>query len=249
MNLNRTNILEILETNLKNNSHVFAFWLEGADASGTIDEYSDLDIWLDVQDGQEDAVFQTIEKILTKLSPLDFNYEQEQPHPLIRHKIFHLKNSSDFLLLDVCIQSHSRNFIFTQGLPGEEVKIIFDKQNVIQFQNFDEAAWQQQLSSRIHHLKNNFAQQSRVIKMIKRKSFIDAFNFYLKYVVQPLSELLRIKYAPRKQIFLKYLSQDLPHDIAEQLKDLYQVSSLEELELKVKKANTLFKQYDFFDNL
>ena len=86
-------------------------------------------------------------------------------------------------------------------MPGEEVKIIFDKDSVIKFKEFDERQWNEFLEKRIYHLKNIFHQDSRVIKMIKRREFIDAFNFYYKFTLQHLTELLRIKYAPKKQMF------------------------------------------------
>ncbi len=240
MEIGRNLIIELLYEQLKNNPNVYAFWLEGADASGLTDEYSDLDIWFDVEDGKENLIFSEIEKILEKLGPLDFIYEQEQPHDLIHHKVYHVKNTATTLLLDICIQSHSRKFFFTIDLPGEEVKIIFDKDNVIKFKEFDERQWNEFLEKRIYHLKNIFHQDSRVIKMIKRREFIDAFNFYYKFTLQPLTELLRIKYAPKKQIFLKYISQDLPEDLSKQLEDLYKINSLEEMFIKLTLAKKLF---------
>lgn len=239
--ITREQIIEAIYETFKDNPYVYALWLEGADATGSVDEYSDLDIWLDVENGKEDSVFVELERNLNKLSPLDFNYEQEQSHPQIRHKIYHIKNTSDTLLLDVCIQSHSREFVFTKNLPGEEVKIIFDKSEVIKFKEFDEALFNAEQKQRVFHLKHIFLQESRVIKMIKRGQFIDAFNFYKKYILEPLSEIIRIRYAPRKQIFMKYISRDLPQEVAKQLESLYQVNSLEELNVKIRIAKKMFK--------
>lgn len=241
MQVEREQIIKAIEDGLTSNPSVFAFWLEGADASGLLDEYSDMDIWLDVEDGQENSIFQNVEEILKKLGELDFAYEQEQPHPQIRHKNFHIKGTPDSLLLDVCIQSHSREFEFTKGLRGEEVKIIFDKPGVIKFKEFDENQWKKMQEKRVHHLKHIFAQEARVTKMIKRGEFIDAFHFYYKFILQPLSELLRIRYAPQQQAFLKYISKDLPKDIAGKLENLYKVNSLEEMITKIEAAKQLFR--------
>ena len=238
--IKRERIIDVINTDLKNNPFVYAFWLEGADAADVVDEYSDMDIWFDVEDGKENTIFSAIEKSLEKLGPLDFIYEQEKPHPQIRHKIYHIKNTPDTLLLDVCIQSHSRKFVFTKDLPGEEVKVIFDKSNVIKFKEFDEKLFKESQIKKNHDLKHIFAQESRVTKMIKRRQFIDAFKFYCKFILEPLSELLRMRYAPRKQLFLKYIAKDLPINIAQQLESLYQIASLEEMAIKIEKAKKMF---------
>lgn len=221
---------------------VFAFWLEGADASGLLDEYSDMDIWFDVQNSHEDEVFQQTEEVLKSLAPLDFVYEAERPHPQIRYKIFHLRDTPDFLFLDINIQSHSRKFEFIKGLKGEEARIIFDKNGTVKFRDLDVAEREKTHKNRIHHLKNIFAQQARIIKMIKRSQFIDAFNFYYKFVLLPLGELLRIRFAPQNQFFLKYISKDLPQEIAKKYEALYKVNSFGGMLKKIKIANELFAE-------
>ena len=63
----RETILSLLEEGLRNNPAVHALWLEGADGLGTTDEYSDLDIWLDVADGREEDI---LELCLSLLEPV-----------------------------------------------------------------------------------------------------------------------------------------------------------------------------------
>ena len=60
----RQEILVFLREKLEPHLHVYALWLEGADARGTVDEFSDLDVWLDVEDGQEEIVLKQLEKYL-----------------------------------------------------------------------------------------------------------------------------------------------------------------------------------------
>ena len=140
------------------------------------------------------------------------------------------------------MQSNNRKFVFTKDMPGEEVKIIFDKANVIIFKDFDEDEFAIYLKTRIYHLEHIFWQNVKVKKLIVRKEFIDAFHFYYKYILLPLTELLRIKYAPRKQLFLKYISKDLPKDIYITLESLYKISSFEEMLTKIEIANKLFSE-------
>jgi predicted nucleotidyltransferase len=67
----RQEILSFLRAKLEPHAHVYALWLKGADARGIVDEFSDLDIWLDVEDGQEESVLKQLEQYLNELAPLD----------------------------------------------------------------------------------------------------------------------------------------------------------------------------------
>ena len=64
MDINRSEIIESLHK-LRSYPFIYAVWLEGSDAIGANDEFSDIDVWLDVKDGQEDATFEALENILS----------------------------------------------------------------------------------------------------------------------------------------------------------------------------------------
>ena len=84
MSIKRAQIIKILSKELKNNSFVFAFWLEGSEGTNTVDKYSDLDFWLDVKDGEEKNIAKEFKKILSQIAPIDFEYEMPKPHPKTR---------------------------------------------------------------------------------------------------------------------------------------------------------------------
>ena len=58
--MTRDEIIEHLTDKLKNDSLVYAFWLEGADAQDRTDDYSDIDICLSVEAGHESPTSNTI---------------------------------------------------------------------------------------------------------------------------------------------------------------------------------------------
>lgn len=235
-------IISALYDGLKNDSFVYAFWIEGSAARDAMDEYSDLDLWFDVEDGKEDKILAEIEKIFLKLGSVDYSYRPEKPHPQIIYKIFHITDTSELLLLDVNIQSHSREFIFTKGLRGEEVRVIFDKALVVKFKDFDEKEFQKSQEKAVFHLEKMFAQQARVKAMAKRGQFIDAFRYYNKYILEPLTDLLKIKYAPNQPAFVKYDFKDLPNDILSELESLYKIQSVKDILSKIDTANKLFEK-------
>ena len=67
-------IIEKLSEALEPLPYVYAFWLEGADAAGTADEYSDIDFWVDFEDDYEEQAYEAVENALSGLSEIDYKY-------------------------------------------------------------------------------------------------------------------------------------------------------------------------------
>ena len=78
-------------------SFINAFWLEGADANDTVDEYSDIDFWVDFDDEFEDSAYKAVEAALASISAIDYKYVMSHDHPKIRQRIYHLENTSEYL--------------------------------------------------------------------------------------------------------------------------------------------------------
>jgi predicted nucleotidyltransferase len=228
----RQEILSHLRTKLEPHPHVYALWLEGADARGIVDEFSDIDIWFDVEDGQEENVFKQLEQLLSELAPLDFIYRKPEFHPQIKQCFFHLASASEFLIIDVCIQSHSRVFEFSSSDP---VKVIFDKANVIRFQ---------QNAERINVLEQAKAIQPQVtlyriwvLKALKRGHWLEAISYYHECILEPLAQVLRLRYTPEKVDYgFKHFDQDLPDVVVARVKALTKVDSSGGLESNLEKA-------------
>lgn len=242
MRITRQQIIEALNIGLKNDPTVFAFWLEGADVHDRVDQYSDIDIWLDVKDTHESKILKKAETILSRLGKIDFAHEVEHPHPKIRQKFFHLKNTSEFLIIDVCIQSHSRVFWYTKEFKDEKAKIIFDKSNVVQYKSVDQKKFNKEISDRVQELEKTFIFfQAWVNKSINRENFLEALGSYHEKVLQPLVEILRIRYEPtKKDFYLNGISLDIPKKILKELEDLYKINSINDIKAKSQKANKLF---------
>ncbi len=232
-----------MSAGLKKNKAVFALWLEGADSNNSVDVFSDIDFWLDVKDGKENQVFKAIEKILKKLGPLVFMGNLDNPNPQIFTRAYHLTHTPSTLLIDVCIQSHSRKFTFIKEHTHERPKVLFDKHGVIKFKNLNTTQERQSRKKRIEHLKNTYSQQSRIISRVKRKDFLEALAYYHKWALNPLVELLRIRYTPfKREYYLKHVTRDLPAKVVSQLEDLYQVATVDDIQIKLRKAKTFFNK-------
>jgi hypothetical protein len=132
----------------------------------------------------------------------------------------------------VCIQSHSRELEFSSSDP---VKVIFDKSNIIRFQENNE---------KINALEQAKAIQAKVIlyriwvlKALKRGHWLEAISYYHECILEPLARVLRLRYTPEKAEYgFKHFDQDLPGDSVTQLKALTQIDSLDRLESNLHKT-------------
>ncbi len=242
MTVSRLEIINQIKNGVQDNPLVYACWLEGADSNDTVDEYSDIDVVLDVEDGGEEAVFQEVETALSKLGRLDYSYEKAMAHDSkLRHRIYHLEGTPETLFLDVVIQSHSRGFEFIRQNQAEHPKVIFDKAEGIKFRDVDEAQLAQTLRERLYHLSNRFAQRPLVTKYVKRGKFLEAMGYYHKYLLEPLIEVLRIRYTPLNfEYGIVHISDHLPRELVLELENLSKITSVEEVAEKALRASEIF---------
>ena len=158
--IHRNVVIKAIENKLKDNENVYALWLEGADGLNCVDEYSDIDFVVDVEDGSEEEIFNLAEEALGALGDIDVNHRMKHGHPKMRQKVYHIKNSSEYLLIDFCIQSHSRDIsegVFVKGDMVEAPKVIFDKDNIVRFGDEQELN-KEELRERIYELKGRYEQ-------------------------------------------------------------------------------------------
>lgn len=240
----REDIVGAVSEALFRHPFVFACWLEGADAQEWVDAYSDIDMWLDVQDGHEGDVLKGVKWTLGSLAPLEFEYEAEHPHLQIRQAFFRLQGTPEFLVLDLNIQSHSRDLAFTRENKGEAIKVLFNKADAIKFKPLDKAQFEEELQERIERLERECSLfQVWVKKELARNRFLEALRNYHSHVLQPLVEVLRIKYEPTKRDFyLKDISQDLPSDVVATLTALYAVNTTTDIAAKLPRASRLMAE-------
>lgn len=245
----RSTIITTLSNKLQDNISVFAFWLEWADAHERVDQYSDIDMWIDVEDGYESKAFEELENMLKEFWQIDFAHEVKHPHPKIRQKFFHIKDTSEFLIIDVCAQSHSRIFWYTKENKDEKVKILFDKTGVVNYKELDKTRFDTEIQERMQELKKTFLFfQVWVKKSIQRNNFLGALGYYHDKVLKPLVELLRLKHEPsKKDFYLKDIVADLPLEQLKELEDLYKITSIEDIKMNMEKANRMFSNFDRYE--
>lgn len=127
-NLERNYILESLKNNIKQIQWVNAMWECGASSFDRIDEWSDIDIIIDVEDDKILEVFNDIDKIAENISPVkrSFGCPQSMSSGAYQ-KVYKLKNQSEFLLIEICAVKNSSNQKFLVEEIHSKAKIHFDK--------------------------------------------------------------------------------------------------------------------------
>lgn len=240
----REEIILLMKESFIKDDKVYALWLEGSDGLNKSDEFSDIDFWFDVKDGYEEEILNKSIAILETISKPDFIEYYNHPHPQIFQKNIHLEGTSEFLMLDICAQSHSRGSegcTFVEGDIAEYPLILFDKENVINIIESSEAD-EKSVIDTYKLCISRYEQRSRVIKYIRREKYLEAFAYYEKYVCQPIVTLFRLIYTPRHSEYgLVHISDHLPKDVVKRIEDLYRVKELIDIEKKLALADEMFK--------
>jgi len=244
--LDRETITDKLQEVLEPLPYIHAFWLEGADATGTADEYSDIDFWVDFEDEYEEQAYEAVENALTGLAVIDYKHIVRHSHPKIRQRIYHLAGTSEYLMIDFCWQLHSRpkdEYAYIENDTIEAVKVVFDKDDIIRYRPLDLSAFVEENTHRLEETKYRRAQHIRAEKYVRRGQYLEAYSYYYKYVFEPLVDLLRLIFTPAyADYYLIHISQHIPAAERERLEYFARISSLDDMEEKIPQAAQWFDE-------
>ena len=225
--------------------YVNAMWLEGADGINNVDEYSDIDFWFDVKKEYQESFLEECVNEFSKLGKLDSRVDDIRE--VIAQSNIHLENTSIYLTLDICVQSHEiRGLSATEFVKDDIAElplVLFDKKNIITFCDREELNLEE-LKKTYMNLVYRIMQDSRVEKYIKRNMYLEAYMKYIDNVANPLVTLARIIYTPYHLDYdLCHISSHLPKETVQELEELYKVSSLEDINDRLKTGKVLLKKY------
>lgn len=235
-------IADELKNILERDEAVHAMWIGGSVAEGFADELSDIDLYIDIDDGTEEKIFAAIEEYLQTRGELDVNFV-ERASPPYSHKIYHIADTDPLHFIEVTLHSHSHHIGQFDRL--RKIKVLFDKDGVTKFEAFNQAEYQKMLDERKQFLieKIKLGQLS-VVKEVRRKLFPDAMHNYEYWLVEPIIELARIKHCPLKVTYgLKHASRDLPEDTVKEIQSLYTINSIDDFGRKTEEVKLMLHKY------
>ena len=124
--IDRKIIIRKLVEQLSTREYIRAAWLAGADSLEIVDEYSDIDLWIDVESGSEDNATQLVRDSLKAFCEIDYFFERKSSDNKKRQILIHLKGTPKFLILDIIIQTIGDATFFRTDTNNENPMILFD---------------------------------------------------------------------------------------------------------------------------
>jgi predicted nucleotidyltransferase len=230
--ITRQAVIEPFITALKPLDYVHSVWEAGAAAFNRIDEWSDIDLYIVVDDDRVEEVIHEIDSTVASIAECDIRFRVPEPTWHGHSQVFYrLKNASPFLLLDIAIMKKSSKDKFLQYKIHGTPKIHFDKSGVVVDDTVDTKAFLNKLEKRLDTLRSTFPLfLVFTLKELNRGNDMTALSFYMSYAIRPLIEILRIKYCPYHHNFhTYYIDYELPPEIIERLRRLFYVSEPEQI--------------------
>jgi hypothetical protein len=249
--IGRKEVLSSLLEALEPLAHVHAMWEGGAAGFDRVDQWSDLDLQMIVEDDRVEEIFERIEETLGSLSEIELKYRLPEPtwhgHSQC---FFRLKDASPFLMIDLAVMKEtSEADRFMEASIHGAHKVFFDKTGAVQDKPVDVDAHLAKIQARLETLKTMFELFWILVpKEIYRGNSIEAISFYMNYTLRPLVEVLRIKHCPiRFFYYTRYVHYDLPPEVVSRLERLYFPKDIETLGAFREEAEAWF--WEVFDRI
>ena len=244
--LDRDQIIEYLKNFAISKDYVFAMWLEGADGLNQVDEYSDIDFWFNVEKSHQESFLNECIEELSKLSKINSRVDDIRTE--IAQSNIHLENTSEYLTLDICVQSHeirgADGSTFYENDIAERPLVLFDKNSIIVYKDRRDLDIDK-INSIFIVSKNRILQESRIKKYINRKQYLEAYSKYVDNIANPLVTIARLIYTPNHiDYYLCHISNHLPKEVVVELEKLYQVKTLEDITNRLNYAKELLSTYE-----
>ena len=243
--LTRKIVIQTLVDALEPLDYIHAFWEGGAAAFDRIDEWSDIDLYVVVDDEKVDEAFLAVEKALKTLSPIKQKYEvMHPPESGIFQAFYRLEDANEYLVIDLAVLKLSSPDKFLEPEIHGNAVFYFNKSNGIKPPPLDKDALVRKLQKRFERLKARFGMFNIFIqKEINRGNLLEALDFYRAYTLAALVESLRIKYNPFHHDFrMHYIHYELPSETIKKLERLYFIVDEKDLQEKYDEASKWFNE-------
>lgn len=244
--LTRQSLLQTVHSALAAQPWVNALWEGGSAAFARNDEWSDVDLQVEVEDAHVAEAFSVVEAALAQVAQADLVFVVPEPawhgHS---QRFYRFADTPPWLMLDLCVMRRSNpNKLIEPEIHGA-ARVLFDRKGL--FANppkVDRAALETKLQAKLAQLIVRFDLfQPLVTKEVWREHPLDAAHFYQGLTLAPLIALLRLKHDPlRHDWSARYLHQVLPADEAAKLTRLTYPAYVTEIAAKQTETAAWFHQ-------
>jgi len=241
----RDAVIKALVDVLRPLDFVHAFYESGAVAFNRVDDWSDIDLYIVVDDEKIDDAFGVVETALKSLSPIKLKFAVPQlPWPGVSQAFYKLEHASDYLLIDLAVIKLSGPEKFLEPRIHGKAVFYFNKSGEVKVPVLDKEELAKNLQQKLARLKDKFAMFNIFVqKEINRGNYLEALVLYHSITLGSVVDVLRIKYSPFHHDFkTRYVQYELPGQIAGRLERLYFVKNKRDLLEKYREATKWFNE-------
>jgi hypothetical protein len=235
----RRQILTALSEALRPLPFIHAMWEGGSAAFDRTDEWSDIDVQLEVDDDRVQEALAAVERILIGLSPIQDRLDMPAAQAGGYSQVFYrLRDTSEHLLVDLCVIPRSCPSKFLEPEIHGRAVFHFNKADALAVPHLDYPAHMAKIKARLERVRGRYTMfRSMVEKELNRRNHTAAVDLYYRLVLDSLVDALRILHAPEHFDFkVPYLNHDLPAEVFARLEDLFFVVDGEDLRWKFRRA-------------
>jgi len=222
---------------------VLAVWEGGSAATGFLDEYSDLDLSIVIQDGTTEKMIEAFERFLSDEFTILKKHRLAEPawHGFSQC-FYRIDKVSEWLYLDVCFIQKSIKDKFTESDRHGHAVVWFQKEPLL-----DETKTSREdvlkKGRRLYQsaVQMDFILEIEIKKAVKRGLFSEAFAVYYGFLNRSLGIMLNLKYRPAKADFgLRYAYREYGIDDYALIDQALKVATIDELE---RMSNLILHRY------
>lgn len=229
--LSRETVINNLVGSLERQDFILAVWEGGSAAFDRLDIFSDIDLYMLVEEGTSSQAFREVESILESMSPIESKYFPESiPWPGVRQAFYRLECASDLLLIDLAIIEEGSPESFLEVEVHGQAMFYFSRKE-LELPHVDQKELVSRVEERLETILLRFEMFSPFLrKEVLRENLIDALENYRRIYLESLVELLRIRYyAPHHDFGVRYLKYELPGHVLRELEKLFPVQGFDDL--------------------
>jgi hypothetical protein len=228
----REQVIKDLKPFFMDLNQVIAVWEAGSKATGFVDEYSDIDLYITVTEDGVEATFDSLNQFLDKKYGIVRKFRVPEPSWHGASQTFYqLSYGPSYFYLDVAVFKLSNPNKFMEKDRHGVADVWFEKQQV-----YDDTPTPQEVVLKKNKafyqgiVASEFITMLEVEKAIHRNNYLDAYPFYYSFIARNVVGLLNIIYRPEKYDFgMRYIARTYSSEDQELIKNAFGVKTIDEI--------------------
>lgn len=199
---------------------VRAMWEGGSAATGFLDDFSDLDLVIVVEDHRVEEAFRLFESFLEKEYGISHRFRMPEPCWHGHSQCFYfIEDCPPLYYIDLLVEKLSSGDRLLETDRHGEALVWLDRDGLVTVEASDPDELRLKRSDHLKMLRATLPLSLvEIRKQIARGSAIDAVSQYQRFVSGRLAGLLNLKYRPERFDFgMRYADRDYPEEVNRRL--------------------------------